>query len=62
MAFCIVITRPCGAFYDTELELQLRRRGIEHIALGGISTNISVESTARNAWELGLGISLPRMR
>ncbi|GLQ93320.1 hydrolase [Dyella acidisoli] len=51
-----VIKRQWGAFYGTELELQLRRRGIEHIVLGGIATNIGVESTARNAWELGFGI------
>jgi len=51
-----VIKRQWGAFYGTELELQLRRRGIEQIVLGGISTNIGVESTARNAWELGFGI------
>lgn len=51
-----VIKRQWGAFYGTELELQLRRRGIEHIVLGGISTNIGVESTARNAWEHGFGI------
>ena len=51
-----VLKRQWGAFYGTELELQLRRRGIEHIVLGGIATNIGVESTARNAWELGFGI------
>ena len=51
-----IIKRQWGAFYGTELELQLRRRGIEHIVLGGISTNVGVESTARNAWELGFGI------
>jgi nicotinamidase-related amidase len=50
-----IIKRQWGAFYGTELELQLRRRGIENIVLGGISTNIGVESTARNAWELGFG-------
>lgn len=51
-----ITKRQWGAFYGTELELQLRRRGIEHIVLGGISTNVGVESTARNAWELGFGI------
>ncbi|GAB2571317.1 hydrolase [Dyella jejuensis] len=51
-----VTKRQWGAFYGTELELQLRRRGIEHVVLGGISTNIGVESTARNAWELGFGL------
>ena len=51
-----VIKRQWGAFYGTELELQLRRRGIEHIVLGGIATNIGVESTARHAWELGFSL------
>lgn len=51
-----VMKRQWGAFYGTDLELQLRRRGIEQIVLGGIATNIGVESTARNAWELGFGI------
>ncbi|MFI8418339.1 hydrolase [Serratia sp. NPDC078593] len=50
----IVITkRQWGAFYGTDLELQLRRRGINTLVLGGIATNIGVESTARVAWELG---------
>ncbi len=48
-----VTKRQWGAFYGTDLELQLRRRGIDTIILCGISTNIGVESTARNAWELG---------
>lgn len=51
-----ILKRQWGAFYGTELELQLRRRGIEHIVIGGISTNIGVESTARQAWELGFGL------
>ena len=51
-----VIKHQWGAFYGTDLELQLRRRGIETIVLGGISTNIGVESTARNAWELGFNL------
>jgi nicotinamidase-related amidase len=38
-----------GAFYGTELDLQLRRRGIDTILLAGISTNVGVESTARDA-------------
>jgi len=50
----IVITkRQWGAFYGTELDLQLRRRKIETIVLCGISTNIGVESTARFAYEYG---------
>jgi nicotinamidase-related amidase len=50
----IVITkRQWGAFYGTELDLQLRRRGVDTIILCGISTNIGVESTARDAYERG---------
>jgi nicotinamidase-related amidase len=50
----IVITkRQWGAFYGTELDLQLRRRGIDTIVLGGIATHIGVESTARAAYEHG---------
>ena len=48
----IVITkRQWGAFYGTELDLQLRRRGVDTILLVGISTNVGVESTARDAYE-----------
>lgn len=53
----IVITkRQWGAFHGTELELQLRRRGVTTLALGGIATNFGVESTARQAWELGFEV------
>jgi nicotinamidase-related amidase len=40
-----------GAFYGTELDLQLRRRGVQTIVIAGISTNFGVESTARDAFE-----------
>lgn len=51
-----IIKRQWGAFYGTELEMQLRRRGVQTIVLCGISTNIGVESTARHAWELGFNL------
>jgi nicotinamidase-related amidase len=54
----VVTKRQWGAFHGTDLDLQLRRRGIGRIVLGGISTNIGVESTARNAWELGYELVL----
>jgi nicotinamidase-related amidase len=47
----VVTKRQWGAFYGTDLELHLRRRGIQTIVIGGISTNFGVESTARDAWE-----------
>jgi nicotinamidase-related amidase len=46
-----VTKRQWGAFHGTELDLQLRRRGITTIILGGIATNFGVESTAREAWQ-----------
>jgi nicotinamidase-related amidase len=49
----LITKRQWGAFYGTELDLQLRRRGIEAVILCGISTNIGVESTARDAYERG---------
>ena len=48
-----ITKRQWGAFYGTALDLQLRRRGIKTIVLGGIATNIGVESTARDAYEHG---------
>ncbi len=49
----LITKHQWGAFYGTELDLQLRRRGIDTIILCGISTNIGVESTARFAYEFG---------
>ena len=50
----IVITkRQWNAFHGTELDLQLRRRGIKTVVLSGIASNMGVESTARTAYELG---------
>ena len=52
----IITKRQWGALHGTELDLQLRRRGIKTIVLGGIATNMGVESTARQAWEHGYEI------
>ena len=49
----LVTKHQWGAFYGTDLDVQLRRRGIKTIVLGGIATNIGVESTARQALEAG---------
>lgn len=53
-----ITKRQWGAFHGTELDLQLRRRAIRTIVLGGISTNFGVESTARQAWEFGYEVVL----
>ena len=49
----IIGKKQWGAFYGTELDLQLRRRSIKTIILCGIATNFGVESTARFAYEFG---------
>ena len=49
----VITKRQWGAFYGTELDQQLRRRGIQTIVIGGIATNLGVESTARAAFDRG---------
>ena len=54
----IVTKRNWGAFYGTDLDVHLRRRGITQIVLTGIATSIGVESTARAAYEHGYNVTL----
>ncbi|MDH6577360.1 hydrolase [Kitasatospora sp. MAP5-34] len=54
----MVTKRNWGAFYGTDLDLQLRRRGVTQIVLAGIATSIGVESTARAAHEHGYHITI----
>jgi nicotinamidase-related amidase len=49
----LISKRQWGAFYGTELDLLLRRRGIRTVVLAGIATNFGVESTARTAFDYG---------
>jgi nicotinamidase-related amidase len=53
-----ITKRHWGAFHGTELDLQLRRRGITTLVIGGIATNIGVESTARAAHEHSYAVVL----
>lgn len=55
----VISKHQWGAFYGTELEQQLRRRGIDTIVLGGIATTYGVESTARFAYEYGFNQVFP---
>ncbi len=52
----VIVKRQWGAFHGTELDLQLRRRGVDTIVLTGVATNFGVESTAREAWQHGYGV------
>ena len=49
----VIGKKQWGAFYGTDLDLQLRRRKMDTIVLCGISTDFGVESTARFAYEYG---------
>ncbi len=49
----VILKRQWGAFYGTDLDLQLRRRALGAIVLCGIATEFGVESTARDACERG---------
>lgn len=53
-----ITKRQWGAFYGTDMDLQLRRRGITTVVIGGVATNIGVESTARAAHEHSYAVVL----
>jgi len=53
-----VTKRTWGAFTGTGLDAYLRGRGVSHVVIAGIATSIGVESTARQAHELGYNVSL----
>jgi nicotinamidase-related amidase len=52
-----ITKRQWGAFYGTDLDLQLRRRGITNVVFCGVATSIGVESSARDAWERGYNLA-----
>ncbi|MDX6247069.1 MAG: hypothetical protein QOF10_429 [Kribbellaceae bacterium] len=54
----IVTKRNWGAFYGTDLDLLLRRRGITQIVLTGVATSFGVDTTARGAYEHGYNVTL----
>ena len=49
-----------SGFANTDLDLQLRQRGIEKIILVGVIANSCIESTARFGMELGYHVTLVR--
>ena len=54
----MVTKRQWGAFFGTDLDLQLRRRRMTGIVLAGIATSMGVESTARQAFEHGYNVTV----
>ncbi|GEB60411.1 isochorismatase family protein [Streptomyces gardneri] len=49
----VVVKRTIGGFHDTGLHALLTGVGATTLVLGGIATNLGVESTARAAGDLG---------
>ena len=49
----VVVKRTIGGFHDTGLHELLTASGATTLVLGGIATNLGVESTARAAGDLG---------
>ncbi|MCZ4058360.1 isochorismatase family protein [Pantoea sp. LMR881] len=47
-----------GAFHNTALHDELQKRGVTQVVICGIATSIGVESTARQAYELGYNVTL----
>jgi nicotinamidase-related amidase len=54
----LLTKRHWGAFAGTDLEQQLKARGVDTVVLTGISTNAGVESTARQGTGLGFALVL----
>jgi nicotinamidase-related amidase len=49
-----------GAFFETALHDELQKRNVTGIVLGGVSTSIGVEGTARQASEFGYNVTFAK--
>ncbi|MEV4626121.1 isochorismatase family protein [Micromonospora sp. NPDC049523] len=49
----VVVKRTIGAFHNTDLDAQLRSRGVDTLVFGGLVTTMGVESSARAASDHG---------
>ena len=54
----LISKQRVGAFLGTSLDGYLHERGATQIVLTGVSTSGGVESTARNAYDLGYNVAL----
>jgi maleamate amidohydrolase len=56
----IIQKRRYSAFFATDLDLQLRERGIHTLILAGVKTHVCVRATAQDAFALGYEVIVVR--
>lgn len=56
----VILKHTWSAFYETSLHDDLQKKGITGIVLGGVSTSIGVEGTARAAAERGYNVTFAK--
>jgi nicotinamidase-related amidase len=54
----LITKRTWGAFANTDLEAQLKAKGVTQVVLTGVATGTGVEATARQAYEAGFNVTL----
>ena len=54
----VVTKRTWGAFPSTDLERQLKAKGVTQVVVAGVATGTGVEATARQAYEHGFNVTL----
>jgi nicotinamidase-related amidase len=54
----VVTKRTWGAFASTDLEAQLKSKGVTQVVVTGVATGTGVEATARQAYEQGFNVTL----
>jgi len=53
----VVTKRTWGAFASTDLEAQLKAKGVTQVVVTGIATGTGVEATGRQAYEAGFNVT-----
>ncbi|WP_159566567.1 cysteine hydrolase family protein [Budvicia diplopodorum] len=54
----IVVKKAVSAFAGNQLQQWLNDRGYDHLLLGGVSSLMAIQSTARQAHDLGFKVSI----
>jgi nicotinamidase-related amidase len=52
----ILVKKRRSAFHQTELDFHLRCLGITNLVIGGVATDLGVENTVRDAWDLDYNV------